>query len=272
MQSILLSSVLSLVAGVAMPAFAQDPAPAPTPSAAALARLDELEAELDEFLQSWQQEQMERFQKFQDEVQQAEEDGKPAPPMPAFAMRPDFAVFVERLMGWAEKEGGEDAALYYTKVVELDGLVEGSTGRDALDRLVADHATSPSWARLGGMLRQFPPMLGEQRADEVLAVLRASPSGDVRGWVALADHAEAIESAELDSERYAQAKAALRAALERVGDEALRSEIEGAIELREVFGVGAIAPDIVGVDLDGAAFKLSDYKSKIVFLDFWGDW
>ena len=30
--------------------------------------------------------------------------------------------------------------------------------------------------------------------------------------------------------------------------------------------------DIAGVDLDGVAFKLSDYKGKVIFLDFWGDW
>ena len=33
-----------------------------------------------------------------------------------------------------------------------------------------------------------------------------------------------------------------------------------------------IAPDIRGVDLDGVAFQLSDYKGKVVFLWFWGDW
>ena len=37
-------------------------------------------------------------------------------------------------------------------------------------------------------------------------------------------------------------------------------------------GVGEVARDIAGVDLDGVAFKLSDYRGKVVFLDFWGDW
>jgi hypothetical protein len=32
------------------------------------------------------------------------------------------------------------------------------------------------------------------------------------------------------------------------------------------------APDIAGTDLDGVDFKLSDYKGKVVMLDFWGDW
>ena len=36
--------------------------------------------------------------------------------------------------------------------------------------------------------------------------------------------------------------------------------------------VGKTAPDIVGEDLDGEEFKLSDYRGKVVMLDFWGDW
>ena len=36
--------------------------------------------------------------------------------------------------------------------------------------------------------------------------------------------------------------------------------------------IGNYAPDIEGTDLDGNAFKLSDYRGKVVMLDFWGDW
>ena len=35
---------------------------------------------------------------------------------------------------------------------------------------------------------------------------------------------------------------------------------------------GRNAPDIVAEDIDGVSFKLSDYKGKVVMLDFWGDW
>jgi len=36
--------------------------------------------------------------------------------------------------------------------------------------------------------------------------------------------------------------------------------------------VGKPAPEITGEDIDGKAFKLSDYRGKVVVLDFWGDW
>jgi hypothetical protein len=36
--------------------------------------------------------------------------------------------------------------------------------------------------------------------------------------------------------------------------------------------IGAPAPDIQGTDADGQSFKLSDYRGKVVMLDFWGNW
>jgi hypothetical protein len=36
--------------------------------------------------------------------------------------------------------------------------------------------------------------------------------------------------------------------------------------------VGKPAPDIEAEDIDGKTFKLSDYRGKVVVLDFWGDW
>jgi hypothetical protein len=36
--------------------------------------------------------------------------------------------------------------------------------------------------------------------------------------------------------------------------------------------VGRKAPEIAGEDIDGKRFKLSDYRGKVVLLDFWGNW
>ena len=36
--------------------------------------------------------------------------------------------------------------------------------------------------------------------------------------------------------------------------------------------VGTVAPEVEGEDTDGKAFKLSDYRGKVVLLDFWGNW
>jgi hypothetical protein len=36
--------------------------------------------------------------------------------------------------------------------------------------------------------------------------------------------------------------------------------------------VNQLAPEISAEDLDGVSFKLSDYRGKVVLLDFWGHW
>ena len=36
--------------------------------------------------------------------------------------------------------------------------------------------------------------------------------------------------------------------------------------------VGMVAPEVAGEDAEGRRFKLSDYRGKVVFFNFWGDW
>lgn len=56
------------------------------------------------------------------------------------------------------------------------------------------------------------------------------------------------------------------------GRRMLKDSSEMAIRSLTVLAVGQPAPEIAGEDLDGVAFKLSDYRGKVVMLDFWGDW
>ena len=52
----------------------------------------------------------------------------------------------------------------------------------------------------------------------------------------------------------------------------IAEQAEAALfEIRHL-SIGKVAPDIEGADLDGVDFKLSDYRGKVVLLDFWGHW
>ena len=42
-------------------------------------------------------------------------------------------------------------------------------------------------------------------------------------------------------------------------------------EIRHL-AVGKVAPDIEGEDHDGVRFKLSDYRGKVVLIDFWSEY
>jgi hypothetical protein len=43
-------------------------------------------------------------------------------------------------------------------------------------------------------------------------------------------------------------------------------------KLRHPIVIGKPAPEIEGEDIEGVKFRLSDYRGKVVLLDFWGHW
>jgi hypothetical protein len=54
------------------------------------------------------------------------------------------------------------------------------------------------------------------------------------------------------------------------GDTAVARAARGEAEVG--LALGKLAPDFTAKDADGASFKLSDYRGKVVVLDFWGFW
>src|SRR5262249_1657880 len=98
---------------------------------------------------------------------------------------------------------------------------------------------------------------------------------DVRGGACLVlaqvlkgspDEKKRKESEKLFEEaiaRYAEGKTAFDGPVGRKA----RNEL---FELRHL-SVGKAAPEVEGPDQDGKRFKLSDYKGKVVLLDFWSE-
>jgi thiol-disulfide isomerase/thioredoxin len=59
----------------------------------------------------------------------------------------------------------------------------------------------------------------------------------------------------------------------RVSDEATFTEaVRWPLRELELLYLGAEAPDIEGVDLHGRPMKLSEYRGRVVLLDFWASW
>ena len=61
----------------------------------------------------------------------------------------------------------------------------------------------------------------------------------------------------------------------KVGTESLAKMAAGqllGLKMMDQLQVGKPVPDISGEDLDGKAFKLSDYKGKVTVLSFWATW
>lgn len=91
---------------------------------------------------------------------------------------------------------------------------------------------------------------------------------------ALAEKVDGLGEKPAEADKMAgEAEKYLTSAVELYKDnEARRKEAEREIKALRTLRVGKEAPDIKGPDLDGKDFKLTDYRGKVVLLDFWGDW
>lgn len=91
---------------------------------------------------------------------------------------------------------------------------------------------------------------------------------------ALAEKVDGLGDSPAEADRVAaEAEKYLASAAELYKDnEARRTEAEQELKALRTLRVGKEAPDIKGPDLDGKDFKLTDYRGKVVLLDFWGDW
>jgi len=129
------------------------------------------------------------------------------------------------------------------------------------------------------------------RAQACLALARFLSNRSLRLDVVLGDPKLAREFADLYGKEYLEgllrqdlaegvreAEALLTRAARDYGDVRLSDGETVAQKAEpELFGirhlsVGKVAPEIEGVDQDGVRFKLSDYRGKVVLLDFWSEY
>jgi hypothetical protein len=208
----------------------------------------------------------------------------------------------------AEKDPKDPAALdalvWVVQNVQAQG--KDTVRARALDILAKDHAKSD---KVGAILQMLGNGAGGKQNEVLLrAVLDQNPSRDVQAQacLSLAEYLKNIASyAQMLKDRPAiapalenflgkdtfaglkqldtgkvdkQVEELFERAADKYGDVKLPDgSTVGAKVKPELFeirhlSVGKPAPEIEGEDLDGKKFKLSDYKGKVVLLDFWGNW
>jgi hypothetical protein len=52
----------------------------------------------------------------------------------------------------------------------------------------------------------------------------------------------------------------------------LATQAAGDLYELQNLSIGQVAPEVSGFDVDAVHFNLSDYRGKVVVLDFWGFW
>jgi hypothetical protein len=193
---------------------------------------------------------------------------------------PKASDYAGPMMELAEKSPKDpvapDALVWVVEHVRAGGEAD-----KALHVLLTDYPESKAVGRV------CPTLLysGSPKAEETLkAILGKSPHREVQAAACLAlgqylknqtqrRNADPARRDELtkEAEKYLERVVAEYASVpyfRGTSGEAAQAEL---FEIRNL-GIGKAAPEIEGEDLDGQKFKLSDYKGKVVVLDFWGSW
>lgn len=216
--------------------------------------------------------------------------------------QPRPAEYFDRLTGLAEQNPGTPIALSAWVWLSAAARSNPELQDRAYDELVENFSDRPELAGVALNLVNAKP--SPATTDRLQSMIRNSPHDEVRaaatfalaGYLAQVDEYSQremnprmkqffgedsvayLESHEPDPARieglyenlvdnYANVR------LDRNGRPMdLAKMAESALfEIRNL-SINCVAPDITGDDLDGVEFNLSDYRGKVVVLDFWGHW
>lgn len=196
---------------------------------------------------------------------------------------PEFSA---RLAELARQHRGTPAAFdAWSRVISLAARSDmrseqGSALLDeALRTLSTEHIQSEALAGLATNMRYTASTLGEERVLTTLeGIVARSPHRAVKAS-ALYTQARVLGDERPDGDpRLAKAKLLLADLRQNFGDVAFNDEGSYAAAAAsflfalENLALGKPCPDFSAVDAEGASFKLSDYKGKVVLIDFWGFW
>jgi hypothetical protein len=188
------------------------------------------------------------FQKGMQEVQQKAFDGKEFDMEKYYTGAGDLqAKFLDRFLKFAE-DNADDSTAREAKMLArqmLSGL-GGSPGAKIGEQLRALIAKTQDKELLG----QANLALGQHLAKRYQQAFQKKDAGASK----IAKEAETV--------------------LEQTGKDyaALNTQVKDALFDLTKLAVGRTAMEIEAEDLDGKQFKLSDYRGKVVVIDFWGNW
>ncbi len=161
----------------------------------------------------------------------------------------------------------------FTFLIHHGGVSEASDyemSKAFLGRIEKHHAENEALA--GALL----PMIGfrEEEVVDFLERLADNSKSEIVSGAALHALASSFEHDPTQVERYdkiLQKQISKHPDL-RIGRRDLTGYAKQKLYMSQHLRVGKVAPEVEGEDADGKKFKLSDYRGKVVFFNFWGDW
>jgi hypothetical protein len=109
------------------------------------------------------------------------------------------------------------------------------------------------------------------KRDDVRGVACLVLAQVLKGKALAASDAKAAEKMQRESEKLFEEAAEKYADVKTAFDGPVGTKAKNELFDLRYLSVGKVAPEVEGTDQDGKRFKLSDYKGKVVLLDFWSE-
>ena len=208
-------------------------------------------------MSTWQEE-------LQAKIAAAEEAGER---VPRSARRQPTKEFIASAQEFAQEYAGKDAAVPFLGFILKNASAERNAVKWAVKTLASDHVESKAIGDVVDYLPRVARMAGRPAMSLMNDIADNHEDNDVRAKALLARSRQLLTRD--DSEG---AVADLEKVQELTKDADLLEEAKEALVEVKKLAIGSVAPEIDGVDVEGVSFKLSDYRGKVVLLDFWGFW
>lgn len=238
------------------------------------------DAEYDALLAEFQQAQQTWF-KLLNEASEAQTDkSKPLdisklPPRPEGDFKPRFKAYA------AKHAGKADAipALVWMLQAGASGGEPDADAREALEALTKSHAADERMADELEQLRYFSWQMGREPMVALFEkIARENKSPKAIAWAEF-NTAFALYNDSMGdkpgADRSADKKLAgelFRKVAKAHGDRDAGKAANGYVYELDNLQIGMKAPDFEGEDADGRKIRLSDFRGKVVMIDFWGFW
>jgi AhpC/TSA family len=192
----------------------------------------------------------------------------------ALAKRPKSEEYLARARKLVEEDAKDEAAA--DALVWAVEMGRGDETKKALDLLREHHMKSPHMGRLATAL-----LYADAPGTEALLrdLASGSPHAAVRGPATFTLASRLHGRAGGDEQKLKEAEQLFEKVVNTKEFAELKwfrgtlgKSAEGALFAMRHLAIGKPVPEIEGEDTDGKKFKLSDYKGKVVVLDFWGHW
>lgn len=186
-------------------------------------------------------------------------------------------TFLPRFKAFAQKAGNSPvAADAYMQIAQVRSQETAADGELALDKLTTTFVKLPIAESVAGLLVYSFYWIPDEKArmDKIFRYLdRIQKNGSDNGKAAaLMAKASVLGEAQPAPGREKQIVALLDEVMAKYPNSPAAKRAKGQKFEAEFLSVGKPAPDFEAVDENGTPFKLSDYRGKVVVLDFWGFW